>query len=236
LVSITRTTYEFGGQQVPTSAVVANFFEIPAAYPGCTTSTIGSCTISNCAAAADAGTPPDGGMVSAGALTITGLADGGLTLTPGGMTLTLGGGYAQTIQGDAFVAGAQLGVSAAGDRVPPFTAQVTAPTEATFTAPLCPAGICPAISKAAGLSVTWTGGVGTVVVQVLGLAGIDQVSCEYPAAAGTAMIPATAFASLPTETVLLGLYTLNASPVQAGQFTVKFVASASKAFQSSVVP
>ncbi len=208
--------------------MIGSFLEIPSGYVGCSTSTVGSCTISSCAAAADGGSPPDGGQVSAGALTLTGLADGGLTLMPGT------GGYQQVIMGAVFVPGAQLGVSAAGATVPAFTAQVTAPTAVTVTAPVCPQSMCPAISKAAGLSVAWTGGVGTVSVQVL--AGTDQISCEYPAAAGSAMIPSSVISMLPNGQASLFFNTLNATTIQAGQFPVKVTASEAKIFQSSIAP
>lgn len=227
-VTLSQSTVEVAGQSFRSGMVLANFFEIPSQFAGCTTSTVGACRISNCAAAADAGTPPDGGMVSAGDLTITGLADGGVTLMPGAM------GYQKVISGPLFVPGAPIGVSAAGATVPAFTAQVNAPTGATLTMPVCAQSTCPAISKAAGLTLTWTGGVGTVAIEVLG--GSDEVSCEFPAAAGTATIPAAALASLPTGSASLFFNTQNSTTVQAGLFPVKVTASEAKLYQSSIAP
>lgn len=227
-VTLSQSSLEVAGQTVRSGMVLANFFEIPSQFTGCTTSTIGACRLSNCAAAADAGTPPDGGMVSAGDLTITGLADGGVTLMPGGM------GYQKVISGPIFVAGGPIGVSADGATVPAFTAQVNAPTGATLTAPVCTQSTCPAISKATGLTVSWTGGVGTVSIEVI--AGADEISCEYPAAAGTATIPAATLAQLPTGTASLFFNTLNATTVQAGFFPVKVTASEAKLFQTSIAP
>ncbi len=227
-VAISQSTLEVAGQSFRSGFVLANFFEIPSGFPDCTRSTIGSCTISNCALAADAGMPPDGGRVGAGVVSLSGLADGGVTLMP--MEL----GYQATISGAVFIPGGTIGVSTTGATVPAFTAQVTAPSGATLTAPVCTQSTCPAISKATGLTVTWSGGAGTVAIEVL--AGSEQVNCEYPAAAGTATIPPAVLASLPAGMASLFFNTVNATTVQAGQFPVKFTASESKVFQTSIAP
>lgn len=227
-VAISQSTLTVAGQPFSSGFVLANFFELPAGTTDCTRSTVGSCTISNCARAADAGMPPDGGRVGAGVVSLSGLADGGVTLMP--MEL----GYQATISGAVFIPGGTIGVSTTGATVPAFTAQVTAPSGATLTAPVCAQSTCPAISKAAGLTVTWSGGAGTVAIEVL--AGSEQVSCEYPAAAGTATIPPAVFASLPAGTASLFFNTLNATTVQAGPFPVKVTASESKLFQTSIAP
>ncbi|MDP1916922.1 MAG: hypothetical protein Q8L14_11775 [Myxococcales bacterium] len=227
-VAISQSTLEVAGQSFRSGFVLANFFEIPAGIPDCTRTTVGSCTISNCARAADAGMPPDGGRVGAGVVTLSGLADGGVTLMP--MEL----GYQASISGAVFIPGGTIGVSTTGATVPAFTAQVTAPSGATLTAPICAQSTCPAISKAAGLTMTWSGGAGTVAIELL--AGSEQVTCEYPAAAGTATIPPAVFASLPAGTASLFFNTVNATTIQAGPFPVKVTASESKLFQTSIAP
>ncbi|MCA3014634.1 MAG: hypothetical protein INH41_19805 [Myxococcaceae bacterium] len=227
-VTVGQSTLEVAGQTFRSGGVFAGFVEAPAGTPLCTSTVMGACTLTTCGAAADAGTPADAGQVGAGTLTVTGLADGGLTLT-GGVN-----GYAQSIAGPVFVAGALVSVAASGGAVPAFTAQVTAPGAATLTAPACPSRICPALSRAAGVPVSWTGGTGTVVVQVL--AGTDQVLCQFPASSGAGMVPAAALASLPLGSGSLLFSTQNSRSVQAGLFPVTVTAAELNYFQATLAP
>jgi hypothetical protein len=103
-VTISQTVIEAAGQSFASGVVVAGFFDLPPGIPGCAISTVDGCTVSDCSAAADAGTPPDGGRVSAGSITVGGLVDGGITLTEGAT------GYQATISHQVFVPGATLTV------------------------------------------------------------------------------------------------------------------------------
>jgi hypothetical protein len=175
VVTVSQSTLEIAGQTLRSGVVAANFSELPAGVPLCATTAMGDCTLTDCDAVADA--PPDGGVVGAGTLTITGLADGGLTLMGGPS------GYFQSVTGPVFAAAAVLSVAASGGPVP------------AFTAPGCPQGTCPAFSRAAWLPVSWTGGTGTIAVTVV--VGRAQVLCQFPASSGTGLVPAVALASLP---------------------------------------
>jgi len=228
-VTLSQSAITAAGQTFSSGLLLANFFEIPAQFPGCTNTIVGGCTISDCSAAADAGTPPDGGQVSAGTLTFTGLADGGVTLT------ATGSGYLQQIQGQLFVAGSALQVSSSGGVVPVFTAALTAPVSAVLTTPACPLSNCGMVSKAAGLPVAWTGGgTGNISVQVFAAAG--QVSCSFPAASGSATIPAAALAGIPQGVGSLLFSSTASTTVQAGLFPVVVSANETGAFQVTVTP
>lgn len=219
------------GQTFYSGLLLANFFEIPAQYPGCTNTTIGGCTISDCSAAADAGTPPDGGQVGAGTLTFTGLADGGVVV----IAPAANGSYLRQIQSQLFVAGSVLQVSSSGGAVPAFTASVSAPVSATLTTPACPLSNCGMISKAAGLPVAWTGGgTGSISVQVL--TATNQVSCSFPAASASATVPAAALAGIPPGSASLFFGSTASTTVQAGPFPIAVSASETGVFQATIAP
>ncbi len=219
------------GQTFYSGLLLANFFEIPARYPGCVNTVVGGCTVSDCSAAADAGTPPDGGQVGAGTLTFTGLADAGAVV----ITQAANGSYLRQIQSQLFVAGSALQVSSSGGAVPAFTASVTAPVSATLTTPACPLSNCGMISKATGLPVAWTGGgTGSISVQVLTAA--SQVSCVFPAASGSATVPSAALAGIPPGSASLFFGSIASTTVQAGPFPIAVSASETGVFQVTIAP
>jgi len=229
-VSITQDAISAAGQTFYSGLLLASFFEIPAQYQGCTTTTIGACTVSDCAAAADGGTPPDGGQVGAGTLTFTGLVDGGVTLAPNAM-----GSYVTSIQAQLFTAGSTLQVSSTGGAVPAFNGSVMAPEALVLTTPACPSNDCGMISKAAGLPLAWTGGSsGSFGVQLL--SGSGQISCSFPAAGGAGSVPAAALASLSLGAGTLIVGGSNSTTVQAGAFPVVLSASQMTAYQLTLAP
>jgi hypothetical protein len=226
---MSQTTLEVAGQTFRSGGVSASFFDIPAGLSTCTEVVVGTCTVTDCSALIDAGVPPNGVQVSAGSLTFTGLADGGVTLSPG-----LGGTYSQTFTGAVFVEGMPLGVSATGAEVPAFAAQVVAPARARVTAPQCPQGTCPETSKSVGFAVSWTGGSGDVAVKVIS-SGV-RVECLYSASAGSGAVPPAALATLPAGMALLYVSTQSRVTVQAGAFPVKVSAEESTILSLPLVP
>ncbi len=230
---MSQSAFTAAGQTFYSGLLLANFFEIPARYPGCVNTVVGGCTVSDCSAAADAGTPPDGGQVGAGTLTFTGLADAGAVV----ITQAANGRYLRQIVSPAslFVAGSALQVSSSGGAVPAFTASVTAPVSATLTTPACPLSNCGMISKATGLPVAWTGGgTGSIAVQVLTAA--SQVSCVFPAASGSATVPSAALAGIPPGSASLIFGSIASTTVQAGPFPIAVSASETGSFQVTIAP
>ncbi|MBL8919286.1 MAG: hypothetical protein JNJ54_10525 [Myxococcaceae bacterium] len=147
------------------------------------------------------------------------------------------GGYAELLQNqELFSSGSQLTITAAGARVPGFTAQVIAPAAATLTAPVCSGMDCGSISKAAGLSVAWTGGTGTMAIQVAPPSSGLDVVCRFPAASGAGTIPAAALATLPLGPTQFLVTTQNETMVQAGPFPVTVVAMSTSILAATLQP
>lgn len=229
-VSIIQSSTEAAGQTFYSGIILASFFDIPAGFPDCVRTTVGACTVSDCTAAADAGTPPDGGQVGAGQVTISGLVDGGVVLSPNAQ-----GSYSAFLQTRLFTPGTQVQVQASGGAVPMFSAQVGAPAAPTLTSPVCTLTGCGMISKTAPYTLTWTGGTNTVSVQVLSATG--QLSCSFPATAGTGTIPAAALAAFPAGAVVnLFVSAENSTTVQAGSFPVGISAQDSRSYTATISP
>ncbi|MDP3501061.1 MAG: hypothetical protein Q8S33_12030 [Myxococcales bacterium] len=158
--------------------------------------------------------------MTAGTLTFTGHADGGLILNPMATNVYFG-----LIVG-RFNAGAVLSVQASGGTVPAFTAQVTAPEAIALTTPACSMSNCGTASKAMGLSLSWTGA-STGVVRALLFADNDRVylNCSFPANAGTGQIAPTTLARLPEGQALLTVGATNTTNIVAGSIPVSFTAA-----------
>lgn len=135
-------------------------------------------------------------------------------------------------EGDLFVGGESLMLSAPGDQVPAFTAMVTAPVRPTITSPAAPTTQPLVITRSAGLTVTWgdgsTGGGSTGWVHAVVAGGPNastEVECRFDAAAGTGTIPAELLMMVPTGDP--GWYRfegLAVDEVDAGDWAVAFSA------------
>ncbi len=161
----------------------------------CTTSTAGACQVVECEKASSSG---GGSSDSAQAPTAGEIGITGGSIPAGGINVSAGakGTYAAHGSTSLWSGGEPTSVKATGGDIPAFDQRVTAPSVITVTAPAF-AGTTPlTIDRAQGLVVTWTGGtVGEV--QVLGTSEAKPkattIWCTFPANAGTATVPASAF-------------------------------------------
>jgi hypothetical protein len=137
--------------------------------------------------------------VSAGTITITGLVPGDdpLTLLPtptdggvGGVGYVSANGLPVT---PIFQAGAPLSVSAAGADVPPFAAQLVAPTDVNLVSP--PAGST--IDTSTDLPIAWSGGATEEFITIeFGSNASGDVLCFFDSTLQTAVVPKEALAPL----------------------------------------
>jgi hypothetical protein len=193
----------------------------------CTGTTIGPCVQVTCAPTqVDLGAPFVGLSSSAGPLQLSG-GQSPFTLVPDAHAT-----YPElTKTTSLFRGGETLTAAAKGADVPPFSVQLTAPSEVTLTAPPSPNGVVD-VQRSAGLAFTWVGGgAGQLVIMLLPPFGrpTDPVgmTCQFPAAAGAGTIPAAALTTLPqgggTIDVSVGAETKQG----VGAYTIRFVASTS---------
>jgi len=197
--------------------------QFPLRPAGCTSTTQGSCTLTDCPTGS--GTPRFG---SAGAITVTGtVVDGGITLNDFG-----DGGYPSIVSGRLWTGGETLTVSGAGGTVPAFSGKtVVAPSDVAFTQPACPAGSCGPLSKGTPLTIAWTGGAGAsayVLISQTNLTGLGTRSLACTFTSSPATVPVAALAGLgeadagfTTDLVVAGA---NVTTFEAGDFSVKFAA------------
>lgn len=173
----------------------------------------GPCEELDCSAAVTAGSH------SAGTITVTG-ATVPVSIPPG--TNGVYPGYQATQA--LFNGGETLTVAASGAEVPAFMKSVTAPGKATITSPAKPASGSPylMVNRAAGFSLTWTGGgSGKLMVSLFG--GTNQttrVTCKFDASAGTGMIPAAALMTLPAGNGGFAMAAITETSVTSGDWGV----------------
>ncbi|MFO0675005.1 MAG: hypothetical protein U0169_00585 [Polyangiaceae bacterium] len=213
------------------------------ATSNCTTTTEGSCTVTDCTI-----TPSDGGSTA---------TDGGLVEPPnaGDIKLTGGGfpsaGVTISVNNDAD-AGALKGtytaktlmstepwnatnknmtVTAAGGTVPAFTKDLVAPLVVTATAPTFSAASATSLPRANDLTVTWTGGTGSggkvnfSLIQATTTKSISAV-CQFDPAGGTGTVKAAVLAKFPAGASASGtLTTTTTEAVAAGNYDVSVVLS-----------
>ncbi len=184
---------------------------------GCTHAVEGSCTIDLCSVSASATSTTE----SAGALMLSGPTVGNLRVSP---TLVPSPRYSQVTGAFWRQPNETVTVAAEGGAVPAFTQTISAPSAVTITQPTCSASTTCVISRAAPFTVSWTGGtVGSVQIRLVseqGTAPTSTVSCLFPAAAGTATIPATVMGALlsGTGSILVGATT--SSTLVAGDYGI----------------
>jgi hypothetical protein len=148
----------------------------------CVTTTIGACTVSHCPSL------PHPILQNAGVVTLT---IGGQALT---FTADASNNYAAFFQQgqDPWPPGTSMAIDVAGMGAIAHVADtLVVPTPSTITSP---AGMT--VSRAADLTLTWSGGTDLVDVTVVSPpGGVGQVECLFPASAGRGVIPAAAFAN-----------------------------------------
>lgn len=189
--------------------------------PPCTSTPEGACNILVCGTDGSGGaggmpeppTPPHAGDVT--------ISVGGTTLT---LTPDADGAYTAGVgTGSLLMGGETITVAAAGDTVPAFTGDVTAPSVVTVTEPDFDMMGAVTIDRAADLNVVWTDGATGDVFVVVSATGpmYTQVGCTFPASAGAGTVPAATLSALPSSPNGIFAVSANGSAeVTAGDFDV----------------
>jgi hypothetical protein len=182
------------GTQVPQATVL----EVDAGSGSCTVTQWTTPTTGQYTAAVVA-------QVSAGTITLAGgqksafLVPQVISLADGGSSVS----YSLTQGSMLFGPGDTLTITASGETVPPFSAEITVPNAIALTQPdlRAPSLI---IVRSMDLAVVWTGGgpTGDVTFGVIQDVGptSTSVSCRSPASAGRGVIPASALGYLTAST------------------------------------
>ncbi len=125
-----------------------------------------------------------------------------------------GGSYQAELSanGTYYASGATTVAFPGGADIPAFNTTITPPAFPTMTSPKADASSPTAVTKANGLTVTWTGGSANVYVEIDGSSSTDQTgsagasfSCTVPSTAGTFTIPASVMLAMPSGN-LGGIY------------------------------
>jgi len=199
IVALSETTITYtlpapaGQLTVVGSGAVASY-TLPGTAANCPApTTVGSCQLfPGCSSASTGST-----QVSAGTVTVTGLATSPVVLNPISATSNgyISASYTSYLWTTSIPATVTVGGSAS---VPAYTMSLDTPTPITVTAP-APTGSAATggaytVSKSSDLVVSWTGGVqGQVVIGLsdMGTAPNAAISCSVAASAGTVTIPAS---------------------------------------------
>jgi len=195
--------------------VMASRFQ-PTAGATCMDVTMGSCVATT--------TMPSGNtpaLVGAGAITVSG---GATMLTQTPQSSASGTSYANlTSMQSLWQGGEAIMVAAAGGDVPAFATTLSAPTQATLTAPAASGGGALTVSRQADLQLAWMGdSYGTVDVELIGpSAQTVDIHCRYAPSAHAGVVPAALLAMLPATTGGALIVTSNsAATVGAGAWSV----------------
>lgn len=202
VVALTESTMmyvipEIGATTIIASGAAATYSVVTTPSSGCPTTTAGACQLYTACSTSGSST-----TVSAGTVTVTGLATSPFTLG----TVAQTGGYVSTaytsyLWTTAVPATVTVGGSA---NVPAYDMTINTPNPITLTAPVAsnsgPSGPSYIFPKSSDLVVTWTGGVqGLVVIGVSSTGTPGQtVSCSVAASVGTVTIPASLLSGLGT--------------------------------------
>jgi hypothetical protein len=157
--------------------------------------------------------PPPAAAVSAGAIAID--ASGRFTLSP-----DLGNNYpAQTSTSFLWTGGSPVTFTAAGDTVPRFSGTLVAPDQLTLTAP--PTTL-PTLRRDIDLDFTWAlAPHGTVRVSMsTNIIGASSIACNFAAANGSGVLPATALAELASGPVYISADIAATTEIVAGRWGV----------------
>lgn len=194
-VTISGWDYMASSTPIQGGSASASFYGKVGGSSLCTQQTVGGCTVSQCGN----GTGNDGGgaaAASAGTIDVSG-ASKPLQLVPNGTTYDSATSQTKLLSG-----GEQLDVKASGAEVPAFDLKVTAPTYVTVTTPVFPTSGKLTVDRSKALALAWSGGtIGnvTAVVGANSASGSVSVLCQFPAATGSASIPAAALGNLPSS-------------------------------------
>jgi hypothetical protein len=90
------------------------------------------------------------------------------------------------------------------------------------------------ISRTAGLPLAWTGGSGTVTLEML--AGAFQASCTFPATPANATVPASVLGRLPAGTATFFFGGKATTVAQVAGWNVIVNAADSKLAQATLAP
>ena len=202
-VYVSAYSYPVGSKTFSGGSLSASFVDATgaAASPVCQTSTDGPCKLSICPqpALSDAAAPVP---LSAGAVTVDGVAGGPFTLTP------TGGDYAPvSASAILFLGGESVTASAPGapQGAPAFDRAVKAPSYVFVDEPLFPGTGPISINRTKDLPVTWTAGTdGDTSVTLSGQAAGQTflLQCTVAATAGKVTVPAAALGKLPQVSAL----------------------------------
>ena len=235
VVSIDSQKFTSGGTTYGQGSVSAGFFhEEIDPYLGCSKKTFGGCTVRfDCKPILT--TPPDDlgiqPYASAGQISVAGLP--GVTMPVELTVMDMGmfaGQYTSLIQYmPIFSGGEALMVTAAGGEVPAFSAQVTAPSQPTVTAPVMANGTL-TVSRAQDLKFAWSGGSGLLRFQMQvqpSMGSPSGLDCSWSAADGSGTIPSAALQMMPKGNGQGTLSVIASSSLVAGDWTVQVAATTS---------
>jgi len=255
LLSATQITIVAGSQTIYSTSLFATFIAASAGSSGgggnspCTTTTEGSCKVTDCTFATsdagptdagprpDAGPAPDAGPVmadNAGVLTIKGgkLAAAGVTLSPGA-----NGAYSPTTGStQIFAGGDTVTVDAVGAQVPAFSGKaLQTPNDIVLTSPTFDTAAKTSFPRDADLNVAWTGGgTGNLNVNVTSIRSGTRsvtIACTFGASGGTGVVPTAALSKLDQTdgTTVFGSISIqpqNSVPFTSGDWNVTFTTTA----------
>jgi hypothetical protein len=200
------------------TSVGASFF-----YAGSTTSTA-SCTqsvIAECQVTACTGGGTGPGMTppgaSAGTVTVSG---GPKTVT---LTTSAFGPVSESSNTRYWDGGQALTVTATGDTVGAFSATLLIPEQILVTHPYLPGTGSVPISRSAGLTLDWSGGVHGQAVFVLAAGdatGATSALCRYPAAQAHAVLPASVLSMFPAGLASFSASTADQHDQRVGNWQV----------------
>jgi hypothetical protein len=221
-----RATGTFTANTVASSLATSHsvsglFVEDPVV--ACPRTTMGSCSIERCPIAP----PMDAGTADAGPGSSMPVA-GQVTVMGDSMTLMIdpasSGQYAVSGTGALYTPGAAVTLSAAGAEVPAFSLVVNAPDSIVISAP--DLAIPLVVPRASDYTFTFAAPTvaSTVTVALFGSDATTRVSiaCEYDSSTGTAVVPATVLAELPSGTGNVTVSTETAGTTAAGAWDVSF--------------
>lgn len=157
-----------------------------------------------------------GAIVSAGTVTVsstTATPPFDVTISP-----SLGGGYAATPV-SSLLGGEQIHIAAAGDTVPAFSADVTAPSALRVNSPTFDATGVITASIQTDLVITLSGGTLGVTMDVLASTRNGTLSCSVDSQKGQLTIPAAALAALGAGNQF-SLYTTKIAFIPAGDWSI----------------
>lgn len=193
------------------SSVVVTFTNLPVDLPTtttrCHTSSVQGCRVTDCArmTAVDAGMVPTPRSFNAGPISLSGLVDGGVTLT------LMDGLYQLNVAGELWTPGSTLTLTASGDEVSAFSVPLVTAGPVSLVAPSCSGMRCPDLTRSSEALISWAGRQGSVSVSVT--RGLLTVDCSAPADQGSLRVPREALELLSAGEAALTVSCTTLEPV-----------------------